>query len=551
MPVDLSCYLVGFLISFSVLTPSLCIFFFFFNDTATTEIYTLSLHDALPICRVALPAQVPRGGQQFERAPVKRLELHELLRHVEQPGRVTQLVVPDPERIQRVAAVGVLRQRDGERSGSRPIQPLPHESLAGGEQLFRIEALGMSGDRVDPRRGFRRAAALGVQGREGGGRIQLSRVRREIVPERFDRRGERRLELPAVGGHLLEQRRAGDTRLGHGLGAGGRVPHERLLVRRREPPPTRLARLRRGDHARQRRRIGFEAALDRIDARPEPCVVLGRRIALGAADEDRGGVAECVFFVFRNAGSGPRRLRRAAVVGESGVVVVLPGVHARQRDERLRISGLQAGGEAKQHGRRVFLPALPRGEAGVEGVRPQPAPVPVDVLLALGRDSERARERAVGAGGVGRFDVVAAEVIPGGGVLVLRVLRDRLGEDLPRLLELLVAPLRFLGGGLQVQDAAVDLEVAGAELAGGLGRGPAPLSEQGAGQAGAAQSREREAGAPHSWANNLLKTRRPASSIACRPSGPLQSGRPDSNRRRPAWEAGILPLNYARGVTAE
>src|SRR2546430_10585587 len=26
--------------------------FFFFNDTATTEIYTLSLHDALPICLV-------------------------------------------------------------------------------------------------------------------------------------------------------------------------------------------------------------------------------------------------------------------------------------------------------------------------------------------------------------------------------------------------------------------------------------------------------------------------------------------------------------------
>src|SRR5689334_25058265 len=28
----------------------LCFKFFFFNDTATTEIYTLSLHDALPIC---------------------------------------------------------------------------------------------------------------------------------------------------------------------------------------------------------------------------------------------------------------------------------------------------------------------------------------------------------------------------------------------------------------------------------------------------------------------------------------------------------------------
>src|SRR5689334_23415904 len=29
----------------------LSFFLFFFNDTATTEIYTLSLHDALPICR--------------------------------------------------------------------------------------------------------------------------------------------------------------------------------------------------------------------------------------------------------------------------------------------------------------------------------------------------------------------------------------------------------------------------------------------------------------------------------------------------------------------
>src|SRR5450432_4582517 len=31
-------------------------FFFFFNDTATTEIYTLSLHDALPISARAWPA---------------------------------------------------------------------------------------------------------------------------------------------------------------------------------------------------------------------------------------------------------------------------------------------------------------------------------------------------------------------------------------------------------------------------------------------------------------------------------------------------------------
>src|SRR3989442_2781251 len=47
-------------------SPS-CFFIFFFNDTATTEIYTLSLHDALPIFALAERAgdrglaHVPRG----------------------------------------------------------------------------------------------------------------------------------------------------------------------------------------------------------------------------------------------------------------------------------------------------------------------------------------------------------------------------------------------------------------------------------------------------------------------------------------------------------
>src|SRR5947209_9230327 len=33
-----------------IIYSSSFVFLFFFNDTATTEIYTLSLHDALPIC---------------------------------------------------------------------------------------------------------------------------------------------------------------------------------------------------------------------------------------------------------------------------------------------------------------------------------------------------------------------------------------------------------------------------------------------------------------------------------------------------------------------
>src|SRR3712207_8696450 len=51
--------------------------FFFFNDTATTEIYTLSLHDALPICGKAPPdpdvfwldpSTVPTLGSYFRAA---------------------------------------------------------------------------------------------------------------------------------------------------------------------------------------------------------------------------------------------------------------------------------------------------------------------------------------------------------------------------------------------------------------------------------------------------------------------------------------------------
>src|SRR3989454_9128537 len=45
--------------------------FFFFNDTATTEIYTLSLHDALPIFLPVLAHQKGRGGAACRRPPVE------------------------------------------------------------------------------------------------------------------------------------------------------------------------------------------------------------------------------------------------------------------------------------------------------------------------------------------------------------------------------------------------------------------------------------------------------------------------------------------------
>src|SRR6266487_5425669 len=43
----------------------ICLFtFFFFNDTATTEIYTLSLHDALPISRSVRHRAADRPGRK-------------------------------------------------------------------------------------------------------------------------------------------------------------------------------------------------------------------------------------------------------------------------------------------------------------------------------------------------------------------------------------------------------------------------------------------------------------------------------------------------------
>src|SRR2546421_12651865 len=63
-PVSLFIYLLLFTFSF---------FFFFFNDTATTEIYTLSLHDALPILdRVERSPTDDRGERRRSECVVQR-----------------------------------------------------------------------------------------------------------------------------------------------------------------------------------------------------------------------------------------------------------------------------------------------------------------------------------------------------------------------------------------------------------------------------------------------------------------------------------------------
>src|SRR2546430_17584353 len=67
----------------------LCFSFFFFNDTATTEIYTLSLHDALPIYFQYLRAEnaIARraGGAGVHRTGPRRKVPHCFRRWITNP----------------------------------------------------------------------------------------------------------------------------------------------------------------------------------------------------------------------------------------------------------------------------------------------------------------------------------------------------------------------------------------------------------------------------------------------------------------------------------
>src|SRR5690349_25112212 len=64
-------------------------FTFFFTHTATTEIYTLSLHDALPICRIAIHGKPHRPRPElFAQVPfVDRLLVGECLRFQDRVDR--------------------------------------------------------------------------------------------------------------------------------------------------------------------------------------------------------------------------------------------------------------------------------------------------------------------------------------------------------------------------------------------------------------------------------------------------------------------------------
>src|SRR6267143_4646929 len=132
-----------FFFSITIYTLLSLFFFFFFNDTATTEIYTLSLHDALPLLR-----HVAAGHQH---------------RH---DHRHVPHGVPDPARAEQGRARDSPQaQRDRGRGGRRLEPPRQRRGPQRGRGAPAASAL-----RASRRAGARDGGADGVAlGRGGGG----------------------------------------------------------------------------------------------------------------------------------------------------------------------------------------------------------------------------------------------------------------------------------------------------------------------------------------------------------------------------------------------
>src|SRR3989454_9399168 len=121
------------LTSSSITTPtSLPFLFFFFNDTATTEIYTLSLHDALPISGARASRQAPEPVGRDPALPCRALR--QIRRR--QRGRATRdpaldvLGQPQAHQLHRHAALHGAPGEGRRASGAR-LPARAHEDLAG------------------------------------------------------------------------------------------------------------------------------------------------------------------------------------------------------------------------------------------------------------------------------------------------------------------------------------------------------------------------------------------------------------------------------------
>src|SRR3989475_6228636 len=182
--------------------------FFFFNDTATTEIYTLSLHDALPISepRLRRAGRGTRGGRGVLSPHPGAVPVHDVRPRARDPPRLAD-VHGEFDGLREAAGAG----------------PDAAGDLPGTERRQPVAAGRGGGDRDLPGRGARSVAPLSSL------RGARPRVRRPA--DHPDRRGRH------ADGHLapelLRRARGG----GHGLRPGEQPPDHRRRAWRRLPGP--------------------------------------------------------------------------------------------------------------------------------------------------------------------------------------------------------------------------------------------------------------------------------------------------------------------------
>src|SRR2546422_7762341 len=108
-------------------------FFFFFNDTATTEIYTLSLHDALPIWRRSATSRRP-AAPSWSSSRGARCRAWPLSRRPPDAHAARDRQLEDVRHPRRGAAARHRRARRAQTLEGRRRRPLPAVHRAGGRR---------------------------------------------------------------------------------------------------------------------------------------------------------------------------------------------------------------------------------------------------------------------------------------------------------------------------------------------------------------------------------------------------------------------------------
>src|SRR5471032_3699608 len=94
--------------------------FFFFNDTATTEIYTLSLHDALPISSSGFAPPRPRPGHDCRTRMRSEEHTSELQSHHD---LVCRLLLEKKKKKQNTTTIKKKKKQNNKKKNNKNIPP--------------------------------------------------------------------------------------------------------------------------------------------------------------------------------------------------------------------------------------------------------------------------------------------------------------------------------------------------------------------------------------------------------------------------------------------